>query len=92
MSAYIITWVSNNGSVDDGVERASEGEEVWWEKSGLYKVFGKFFEKLISRMAEITKVKGPTNFSRHFDIDYDLSFNILFFWHIPYFPAAMRTC
>ena len=24
MSAYIITWVSNNGSVDDGVERAKE--------------------------------------------------------------------
>ena len=24
MSAYIITWVSNNGSVDDGVEGAKE--------------------------------------------------------------------
>ena len=41
MSAYIITWVSNNGSVDDGVERAKE-KKFGGKSQVLIKFWGKF--------------------------------------------------
>ena len=41
MSAYIITWVSNNGSVDDGVERAKE-KKFGGKSQVLIKFQGKF--------------------------------------------------
>ena len=91
MSAYIITWVSNNGSVDDGVERAKE-KKFGGKSQVCIKFLGNFSRSSFSRMAKITKVRGPTNFSTHFDIDFDPSFNVLFFWNIQYFPAAMPTC